>query len=58
MKKFFENPVMDITKFDTENVITASGGENGTEYTGSIESLNGSYAVKTIDAAAVVDFTF
>lgn len=59
MKKFFENPSMEVANFDADDIITASGPEVGKEYIGNIDDLNTAYTVKTIDAATLgIDFTF
>ena len=59
MKKFYENPFMTVERFNTENIVTASGATvaEGTKYGDSIENLQDTYAVKTIDASSV-SFTF
>ena len=57
MRKFFENPTMDITRFDTENVITASGAQGQRSPQDADQLTEAGYTVKTIDVKEF-DFTF
>ena len=56
MKKEFLTPSMNITSFDTENVVTASGGETNRDYVSA--ELNTFLSDKTKDKVAEVLITW
>lgn len=53
MKKVFENPEMNISLFESENVLTVSGGNNLTNATNTLGGTDIGAAAKDITA---VDF--
>lgn len=57
MKKFYENPFMTVEKFNTENIVTASG-DKVENFTGDTTTLAENYSIKAIDASKVIEFTF
>ncbi len=53
MKKY-NTPIMEVSRFDTENVVTGSGFETSATKTAAVQQLNG----KISTGAEILTFTF
>ena len=58
MKKFYMNPAMDVKEFEAENIVTASGRTDGTEFTGTTDELKAAAQSVNTVSYDVLGFTF